>query len=222
MDRELRIEWLGRVPYAEGLERQRKALEARREGSAGDVLLLLEHPPVITLGRRADRRHVLASREALAARGIELFEVARGGDVTYHGPGQLVGYPIVDLAARDARDVHAFLRGIESALVGALAALGVSARTHRGLTGVFAAQSRPGAPRRKIASIGIGVRGWVTCHGFALNVRNDLRGFRDIVPCGLHGIEMTSVAAELASQAPADLYARARRAVADAFAGLLA
>jgi lipoyl(octanoyl) transferase len=221
MGHELRIEWLGRVPYADALERQHKAVEARREGSAGDVLLLLEHPPVITLGRRADRSHVLASREDLAARGIERHEVARGGDVTYHGPGQLVGYPIVDLAARDARDVHAFLRGIETALIAALAELGVPAETLPGMTGVFTPQSVSGAPLRKIASIGIGVRGWVTCHGFALNVCNDLNEFGAIVPCGLHAVEMTSVARELGPDAPHDLAARARASVADAFSGWL-
>jgi lipoyl(octanoyl) transferase len=220
MGRELRIEWLGRVPYADALERQQKAVEARRDGSAGDALLLLEHPPVITLGRRADPSHVLVSREDLAARGIEL--VARGGDVTYHGPGQLVGYPIVDLAARDARDVHAFLRGIEAALIAALAELGVTAGTLPGMTGVFTPQSVSGAPRRKLASIGIGVRGWVTCHGFALNVCNDLNEFGAIVPCGLHALEMTSVARELGVDAPHDLAARARASVAGAFSGWLA
>jgi lipoate-protein ligase B len=220
MARELRVEWLGRVPYAEALERQDKALTARREGSAGDALLLLEHPAVITLGRRADPAHVLAPRSELRARGIEVHEVARGGDVTWHGPGQLVGYAIVDLAARDARDLNAFLRGIEASLVAALAQLGVATRADERDTGVFVASSAP--PRRKIASIGIGVRGWITYHGFALNVSNDLREFGDIVPCGLSDVQMTSVARELGDAPPADLFERARHAVADSFTAFLA
>ncbi len=216
--RELVIDWLGTVPYAEGLELQMKAVEARRADTAPDRLLLLEHPPVITLGRRARREHLRMSPDALNARGITLHEISRGGDVTYHGPGQLVGYPILDLAARGEADVHRYLRSLEAVLVEALAALGVSSRTLPGTTGVFAAAGPERSQRpRKIASIGVGVRGWVTYHGFALNVTLDLAAFEVIVPCGLHDVEMTSVAAELGDAAPAGLGERAREAVADAF-----
>ena len=143
--------------------------------------------------------------------------MARGGDVTWHGPGQLVGYPILDLAARDARDVHAYLRKLEAVLCDALAALGVpavhAARHDRGVRRPARKSGRP----RKIASIGVGVRGWVTWHGFALNVDCDLAGFDCIVPCGLSGVAMTSVARELGAAAPADLGRRAREAVTSAF-----
>ena len=216
--RELAIDWLGTVPYAEGLELQMKAVEARRADAAPDRLLLLEHPPVITLGRSARSEHLRMSPDALNARGITLHEISRGGDVTYHGPGQLVGYPILDLAARGEADVHRYLRSLEAVLVEALAALGVSSRTLPGTTGVFAATGPERSQRpRKIASIGVGVRGWVTYHGFALNVTLDLAAFEAIVPCGLHDVEMTSVAAELGDAAPAGLGERAREAVAAAF-----
>ncbi len=215
---ELAVDWLGTVPYAEGLELQMKAVEARRADAAPDRLLLLEHPPVITLGRSARREHLRMSPDALNARGITLHEISRGGDVTYHGPGQLVGYPILDLAARGEADVHRYLRSLEAVLIEALAALGVSSRTLSGYTGVFAATVPERSQRaRKIASIGVGVRGWVTYHGFALNVTLDLAAFEVIVPCGLHDVEMTSVAAELGDAAPAGLGERAREAVADAF-----
>ncbi len=216
MVRELAIEWLGTVPYREALELQEKCVEARRAGAAADKLLLLEHPPVITLGRRARSDTLLASGAELAARGIDVHRVSRGGDITYHAPGQLVGYLILDLDARGARDVHAFLRSIEAMLGDALLELGVPTRTLSGYTGLFvqsgedaSAAARP----RKIASIGVGVRGWVTYHGFALNVDPDLSGFDAIVPCGLDFVEMTSIARELAGDAPADIAARARAAV---------
>ncbi|MEE9606646.1 MAG: lipoyl(octanoyl) transferase LipB [Myxococcota bacterium] len=219
MARELIVEQRGRVPYAEALELQMKCVEARRSGAAPDKLLLLEHPPVITLGSRARPEHLLAPAEELARRGIAVHRVSRGGDVTYHGPGQLVGYLVLDLAARGEPDVHAFLRGIEAALGAALERLGVPPRTVPGYTGVFAGGSRAAAaPPRKLASIGVGLRGWVTYHGFALNVDVDPADFAAIVPCGLRGVEMTSVARELGGQAPPDLAARARQAVADAFA----
>ncbi len=216
--KDLAVEWLGTLPYAEALEVQAKRLEARRAGAAGDVLLLLEHPPVVTLGRRGRRENIRLGPAELAARGIGVHEVARGGDVTYHAPGQLVGYPIVDLAARGKPDVVAFLREIEAALVAALGGLGVRAEVRPGYTGVFVAGAgRRGERPRKIASIGVGVRGWVTCHGFALNVTLDPRAFDVIVPCGLHEVSMTSLARELGLAAPADLDLRAREAVAQAF-----
>jgi lipoyl(octanoyl) transferase len=214
MARGLHIDWLGCVPYGEALRRQERAVEERRAGACGDRLLLLEHPPVITLGRGARPENLLTPRAELAARGVEVHEVARGGDVTYHGPGQLVGYVIVDLAARGMTDAHAFLRTIESALIEALAALGVEACARAGMTGVFVAGAEP---PRKIASIGLGLRGWVTWHGFALNVTTDAAAFRDIVPCGLQHVAMTSLARET-GRGGAGLFEASRRAVSAAFA----
>jgi len=219
MTRELAIEWLGTVPYDEALELQNKCVEARRAGAATDKILLLEHPPVITVGRGAKADNLLASASELTARGIAVHRVPRGGDITYHGPGQLVGYPILDLAARGERDVHRFLRRIEAVLGRALAELGVPTRTLPGCTGVFV---QPGidqpaaASPRKIASIGVGVRGWVTYHGFALNVDLDLSAFDSIIPCGLEFVEMTSIARELAEAAPTELGERTREAVIEA------
>lgn len=214
MSPELVVEWLGCVPYAEALVIQEQRAEGRRAGHLPDTLLLLEHPPVVTLGRRARPENLLVQREALAVRGVEVHEVSRGGDITLHAPGQLVGYPILDLAARGEADVHAYLRAIESALIEALAELGVPAQRLAGMTGVYAARATPGDGRpRKLASIGVGVRGWVTRHGFALNVELDLSLFGWIVACGLHGVEMSSVARELGAAAPADLGKRAREAV---------
>jgi lipoyl(octanoyl) transferase len=215
MARELSIEWRGEVPYAEALEAQMNCVEAVRRGSAPDTLLLLEHPAVITLGRRADQENLLLSREAFAERGIEIHTITRGGDVTFHAPGQLVGYPIVDLEARGEADIGAWLRTLESVLIEAMAALGVAAMVRPGMTGVFIDTPANGRPR-KIASIGVGIRGWVTYHGFALNVNPDLGGFDDIVACGLRGVEMTSLARELGEGAPADLFERARHEVASA------
>jgi lipoate-protein ligase B len=210
----LEIEWLGTVPYAEALEIQHQVAAARRTGARGDTLLLLEHPPVITFGRSGRTEHLLLDDAELARRGIELHHVARGGDVTWHAPGQLVGYPIVDLAAGGPPDLARFLRGLEASLVDALAGLGIQATRHAGFTGVYVVGSQPW---RKIASIGIGVRGWVTCHGFALNVDLDPTGFETIVPCGLHEVQMTSVARELGDAAPDPLGSRTREAVSNAF-----
>ena len=207
------------MSYADALDLQNECVAERRRGAAPDRLLLLEHPPVITLGRSAKAENVLASREELTASGVEVFEIARGGDVTYHAPGQLVGYLILDLQARGEPEVHAFLRGIEASLGEALRPLGVPTRTLRGMTGVYGDDPAVGddAPPRKIASIGVGVRHWVTFHGFALNVDIDLKGFERIVPCGLHQVKMTSVALELGSGSPASLPQQARAAVRDAF-----
>jgi lipoyl(octanoyl) transferase len=154
--------------------------------------------------------------EELARRGIDLFEVARGGDATFHGPGQLVGYLIADLAARGEPDVHRYLRRLEAALGRALLRLGVPSRALAGMTGVFVDDPEQPSPARKIASIGVGLRGWVTCHGFALNVTLDPAEFGVIVPCGLRDVEMTSVARELGA-APSDLPERALREVTGAF-----
>ncbi len=209
----LAVEWRGTVRYGEALAVQERALDDRRAQRTGDRLLLLEHPPTVTLGRASHEEHLLTPRSELRARGVEVHEIARGGDVTYHGPGQLVGYLIVDLEPR-GRDVDRFLRTVETALVEAAGELGVKACALPGTTGVFVAASEP---LRKLASIGLGLRRFVTWHGFALNVSLDPADFGHIVPCGLHQVEMTSVAAELGPAAPPDLDARARAAVTAAF-----
>jgi lipoyl(octanoyl) transferase len=190
MSRELWVVSAGRVPYGEALVLQREIAAARIDGSIPhDVLLLVEHPPVVTLGRSAKSHHMLCTPAVLAARGIDFHEVERGGDVTFHGPGQLVGYPIIDLK-RHKQDLHWYLRQVEEALITGLDDLGIVADRHAGLTGVW-------TQGRKIASIGVHARDWVTWHGFALNVTTDLAYFDLIVPCGIDGVVMTSVAREL-------------------------
>lgn len=194
----LLVRWLGGVPYGEALALQERTVAARRRGEIGDQLLLLEHPAVITLGSGAHEENVRISPAELAVRGIETVRVRRGGDVTFHAPGQLVGYLVVDLSEGRTPDVHHFLREIEGALIEVLAAFGLSGRRIPGWTGVFM-DRRPGGGgplERKIASIGVGLRGWVSYHGFALNVDLDLAGFETIVPCGLEGVEMTSLERE--------------------------
>jgi lipoate-protein ligase B len=186
---------LGLVPYARALELQRAVARARISGAiAHDVLLLLEHPPVVTLGRSAKAQHLVASPALLEARGVELFEAERGGDVTFHGPGQLVGYPIVNLRGHK-QDLHWYLRQVEAVLMHALDAIGIPSERSEGRTGVWTSG-------RKIASIGVHARDWVTWHGFALNVHTDLSYFDLMVPCGLSGVTMTSVARELGASAP--------------------
>jgi lipoate-protein ligase B len=180
----LEVGFPGCVEYGQALAWQ-EALVARRIAGGPDALLLLEHPPVYTLGRKADPRHL-----GRAAGGhVPVWRVGRGGEVTWHGPGQLVGYPVLGLAAL-RRDVHWYLRMLEEVLIAALADLGVTAGRRPGLTGVWV------GGRRKIASIGVAIRRWVTWHGFALNVGPDLTAFDAITPCGLSGIEMTSTARE--------------------------
>lgn len=186
------IENLGTMRYAEALEYQRDVARRRISGEIPeDVLLLVEHPPVVTLGRSAKEKHLLASPALLAKRGVELFEVERGGDVTFHGPGQLVGYPIIDLK-RHKQDLHWYLRQVEEALIVALGELGIPAGRVPAYTGVWTADCK-----RKIASIGVHARDWVTWHGFALNVTTDLEYFDLMVPCGIQAVTMTSVAREL-------------------------
>ena len=180
---------LGTVSYAIALELQRDLARRRIAGEIDeDLLLLLEHPPVVTLGRTAKEAHIISSPERLRARGIEVHEVERGGDVTFHGPGQLVGYPIFDLK-RHRQDLHWYLRQVEEALIVALGEVGIEAERNSGYTGVW-------TRGRKIASIGVHARDWVTWHGFALNVTTDLSYFDLIVPCGIVGVEMTSIAKE--------------------------
>lgn len=180
---------LGLTRYGEALELQRRLAALRAEGRVGDLLLLLEHPPVITLGRGGARAHLLVPESSLAARGIEFFNVERGGDITYHGPGQLVGYPILDLTEHGG-DVHSYLRQLEQVLIETLTTFGLGASRWIGRTGVW-------VRGRKIASIGIHVSRWVTRHGFALNVDMNLAPFKLIVPCGIKGASATSIAEEL-------------------------
>jgi lipoyl(octanoyl) transferase len=188
---------LGTLPYASALELQRDVARRRITGEIDeDVLLLLEHPPVVTLGRTAKEGHLVASPERLRARGVEVFEVERGGDVTFHGPGQLVGYPIFDLK-RHRRDLHWYLRQVEEALIVSLAELGIPAERNSGYTGVW-------TRGRKIASIGVHARDWVTWHGFALNVMTDLSFFDLIIPCGIPDVQMTSIVREV-GQGPASM-----------------
>ncbi len=260
---------LGRMAYGPALELQRAVARERVAGRLEeDVLLLVEHPPVVTLGRASHEGHVLATRDALAARGVEVFEVERGGDVTFHGPGQLVGYPILDLR-HHRKDLHWYLRQVEEAIIRALAPYGLVAERNPGYTGVWmsgkgtppsversgspgpvsaseeawrpvgdsggqagelpdsrgqsvsalrggpaprahprpsppngASEPGPGATRRKIASIGVHARDWITWHGFALNVSTDLSFFDLIVPCGISDVSMTSMARELPGLGP--------------------
>lgn len=213
--RQLLICDLGVQPYGAALDLQRAVARARISGAFDqDLLLLVEHPPVVTLGRSSKAQHVRASPDTLASRGVEVHEVERGGDVTFHGPGQLVGYPIMDLK-RHKQDLHWFLRQVEEVLIRALAAFGVEGERSVGLTGVWTGG-------RKIASIGLHARDWVTWHGFALNVETDLSYFDLIVPCGIGEVEMTSLSAELTRRGGRDaagpLSAGVRRAVVGAFA----
>jgi lipoate-protein ligase B len=185
---------LGTLPYATALDVQRRVARARIAGAiAEDVLLLVEHPPVVTLGRSSKAHHLVASAELLAARGVELHEVERGGDATFHGPGQLVGYGVVDLK-RHKQDLHWYLRQVEGALIEALDAFGIVGERSTGYTGVWTGGA---AGARKLASIGVHARDWVTWHGFALNVATALSYFDLIVPCGIAGVDMTSMAREL-------------------------
>jgi lipoyl(octanoyl) transferase len=206
--RGLTVRRLGLVSYAEALALQERLVVDRRRGQIGDTLLLLEHPHVITLGSSSHREHVLVSAEERDRRGIELFDVGRGGDVTYHGPGQLVGYPILDLKP-DRKDLHRYLRDLEEVLIRAAGSLDVAARRAPGLTGVWTATG-------KLAAIGVRVSsGWITSHGFALNVCNDLAWFGTIVPCGIHDRTVTSLSGELGREVTVD---EASEVVLEAFA----
>jgi lipoate-protein ligase B len=189
-ERELWTVPLGQLDYVEALELQRSLARDRISGAIPqDILLLVEHPPVVTLGRATKAKHLVASPEFLRSKGVEVFEVERGGDVTFHGPGQLVGYPIIDLK-RHRQDLHWYLRKIEEALINTLADYGIPGERNTAFTGVW-------TRGKKIASIGVHAREWVTWHGFALNVTTDLSYFELIVPCGIDGVVMTSIAREL-------------------------
>jgi lipoyl(octanoyl) transferase len=192
--RTLDVRRLGRVPYADALALQRSLVEERRAGRIPDTLLLLEHPDVLTLGVRGDggRAHILATAETLASRGIEVHEAGRGGDVTYHGPGQIVGYPIINLNP-DRRDVHKYVRDLETVLIRTAADYGVDAGRVAGLTGVWVGD-------RKLAAIGVRIARWITSHGFALNVNTKLDHFDLIVPCGISDRGVTSLTSLLARE----------------------
>lgn len=185
MPRRLLVRRLGRVRYADGLALMEQLVAERHAGAIPDTLLLLEHDPVVTLGRSARPENVLFTREALAARGVELFETGRGGDVTYHGPGQVVGYPIFDLSP-DRRDVHRYVRDLEEVMIRVAADYRVAASRVEGLTGTWVG-------RDKLGAIGVRIARWITSHGFALNVRTDLSHFGLIVPCGISARGVTSL-----------------------------
>jgi lipoyl(octanoyl) transferase len=186
----MEVQDLGVVGYGEALEMQRDLVRRRRAGEIPDQILLLQHPHVITLGSSAREENILFGAEERAARGIELFETGRGGDVTYHGPGQMVGYPVLDLKP-DRQDLHRYIRDLEEVLIRALSVLGVEGWREEGLTGVWTSGG-------KVAAIGVRVSsGWITSHGFALNISTDLSYFRSIVPCGIEDRPVTTLANEL-------------------------
>jgi lipoyl(octanoyl) transferase len=211
----MEVRRLGTVPYNDGLTLQASLVEDRRAGRIGDTLLLLEHPPVITLGvkTRQGPTHIVATPEELEREGVAVHETGRGGDVTYHGPGQLVGYPILDLRP-DRCDVHRYVRDIEEVLIRALATFGISGGRVEGLSGVWVGEA---GRERKIAAIGVRISRWITSHGFALNVATDLRHFQLIVPCGIADRGVTSIEQELGRPVA---MAEVEDAVATAFDGV--
>jgi lipoyl(octanoyl) transferase len=194
--RPLDVRRLGRVRYADGLELQAHLVTQRQAGEIPDQLLLLEHDPVFTLGRNARRENVLLDEEALRSRGFELYESGRGGDVTYHGPGQVVGYPIIQLPP-DRRDVHRYVRDLEGVMIRTCADFRVTASRVPGLTGVWVGSE-------KIGAIGVRIARWVTSHGFALNVSTDLSAFDLIVPCGIRDRGVTGLERLLGRPVPLD------------------
>lgn len=188
---------LGMVPYKRALELQLALLEKRSKGEIEDSLLLLEHPPTVTTGRRGKDEHLLLDLPEFQKRGIHFEVVSRGGDVTYHGPGQLVGYPILDLNKFN-RDIHKYLRNLEEIIILALEDFNIRAERLKGITGVW-------VNGEKIASIGVGVRRWITYHGFALNVNTDLSYFDMIIPCGIQGVRITSMKKLLEKKQPPEM-----------------
>jgi lipoyl(octanoyl) transferase len=190
--RQLEVRRLGVVPYGEALALQRAMVEERRAERIPDLLLLLQHPPVITLGVKGDggRSHIVATSARLAELGIDVAETGRGGDVTYHGPGQIVGYPIVDLKP-DRCDVHRYVRDLEEVMIRVCADYGVAADRIKGLTGAWVDDGKSGSA--KIGAIGVRISRWITSHGFAFNVNTDLRQFQLIVPCGIGDRGVTSL-----------------------------
>jgi lipoyl(octanoyl) transferase len=209
MGTELLLLDCGTLPYKDAWEVQLRLAERRAEGAIPDVLMLLQHSPVYTRGRRAKPEELPMGEAWYEARGIEILDTDRGGLVTYHGPGQLVAYPIVDLAPLGG-DVHEYVRGLERVMIGSLAEHGVGARTIEGLTGVWTEGPPPGpgvvGAAKKIGSIGIHVSKGITTHGLAVNVDNDLQPFEWVVPCGIQGVAMTSIAQEGGSDATVAAY----------------
>ncbi len=199
---EIDVRRLGHLAYPDGLDLQATLVEDRRAGRIGDTLLLLEHPPVITLGARTRHgpTHIVASDEELARQNVTVHEAGRGGDVTYHGPGQVVAYPIFDLKP-DRCDVHRYVRDLESVLIAVLREFGIAGTRVKGLSGVWVGET---GQERKIAAIGVRISRWITSHGLALNVTTDLRHFQLIVPCGIVGRAVTSMEAELGRVVPMD------------------
>jgi lipoyl(octanoyl) transferase len=213
--RPLEVRHLGRVPYAAALELQARLVAERQGGRIPDTLLLLEHDPVFTLGRNARAENVLLPEEALKAQGFEVFETGRGGDVTYHGPGQTVGYPILDLSP-DRCDVHRYVRDLEEVMIRTCADYGLQAARVAGMTGAWIGDE-------KIGAIGVRIARWVTSHGFALNVSNDLAPFAMIVPCGIRGRGVTSLQRQLGrTVATADVAPRLARHLAAVFGRVVA
>jgi lipoyl(octanoyl) transferase len=213
---EIDVRRLGLVDYEAGLALQQSLVEDRRAGRINDTLLLLEHPAVITLGvkARGQRANIVATDAELAAEHVIVHETGRGGDVTYHGPGQLVGYPIFDLNP-DRRDVHQYVRDLEEALIRAVAVLGVKAGRIEGLTGVWVG---PAGRQEKLAAIGVRISRWITSHGFALNVGTNLDHFAWIVPCGITDRGVTSLERLVGRPMPmADVEDAVARAVKDVF-----
>jgi lipoyl(octanoyl) transferase len=201
--RPLHVRRLGSIPYEEGLQLQQALVEDRRAGRIPDTLLLLEHPHVLTLGvRGSGRANILATPEHLAKRGVSVFDAGRGGDVTYHGPGQIVGYPVMDLRP-DRQDVHRYVRDLEEVLIRACNDFGIAATRIPGLTGAWVDRADVPSPHNvrtsaeKIAAIGVRISRWITSHGFAFNVNVDLDYFQLIVPCGIQEYGVTSLQALL-------------------------
>jgi len=203
--------WLGTVQYDDGLRLQERAVERLRSGDAPEQLLLLEHPHVFTLGRGADKSNILADPQQLESNSVEVHETGRGGDVTYHGPGQLVVYPIVDLRSKLRKDVHSYVRNLEQCAIQTLADFGIATMRRPPHTGIW-------INGRKIAAIGVAVRRCITYHGLAINVNTDLSYFQRIIPCGLAWAEVTSMQKELSvEQNPSQVRARFLHHFADIF-----
>jgi lipoate-protein ligase B len=196
-----RWRYAGRLPYAEALALQKETVRRRVAKEIPDTLILVEHPPVITLGKMAKREHLIGSRPD-----VEVVETPRGGDVTYHGPGQIVGYAILDLTALN-QDLKKYLGKLEEVMIRAVAPYGIAAGRQEGMTGVWVGD-------RKIGAIGVRIEKWVTSHGFALNANNDLDGFDLIIPCGLRGKGVTSIAREIGRDVDLD---ELRRSVVEIF-----
>jgi len=194
--RPLAVQRLGRLRYADALELQARLVADRQAGSIADTLLLLEHDPVFTLGRNAQPENLRFSEGSLREQGFDVFDIGRGGDVTFHGPGQVVGYPIIDLSP-DRRDVHRYVRDLEDVMIRCCGDFGIDAERHAGLTGTWVGEE-------KIGAIGVRISRWVTSHGFALNVGTDLSAFDLIVPCGIQDRGVTSLAKLLGRPVPLD------------------